>query len=72
VSLDLEYKFTSLNTNKLDICSDRYFKQRSKDKTPTISDEGLYFWWAHQDLNLGPKDYKSRRPKKIAKISRGL
>ena len=27
-----------------------------KDKTPTISDEGLLFWWAHQDLNLGPKD----------------
>ena len=29
------------------------------DKTPTISDEGLLFWWAHQDLNLGPKDYES-------------
>jgi hypothetical protein len=56
VCLDLEYKFTSLNRNKLDICSDRYFKQRSKDKTPTITDEGLLFWWAHQDLNLGPKD----------------
>jgi len=27
-----------------------------KDKTPTITDEGLLFWWAHQDLNLGPKD----------------
>jgi len=26
------------------------------DKTLTISDEGLLFWWAHQDLNLGPKD----------------
>jgi hypothetical protein len=62
VSLDLEYKFTSLNANKLDICSDRYFKQRSK-KTPTISDEGLLFWWAHQDLNLGPKDYESRHPR---------
>ena len=24
----------------------------SKDKTPTIADEGLLFWWAHQDLNL--------------------
>jgi hypothetical protein len=35
-----------------------------KDKTPTIADEGLLFWWAHQDLNLGPKDYKSRYPKK--------
>jgi hypothetical protein len=70
VSLDLEYKFTSLNTNKLDICSDRYFKQRSKDKTPTISDEGLLFWWAHQDLNLGSKDYESRHPKKTTRISR--
>jgi len=19
----------------------------------------LLFWWAHQDLNLGPKDYES-------------
>ena len=56
MSLDLEYKFTSLNTNKLDICSDRYLKSRAKDKTPTIADEGLLFWWAHQDLNLGPKD----------------
>jgi len=27
-----------------------------KNKTPTISSEGLLFWWAHQDLNLGPKD----------------
>jgi len=26
---------------------------------PTIADEGLLFWWAHQDLNLGPKDYAS-------------
>jgi hypothetical protein len=70
VSIDLEYKFTSLNTNKLDICGDRYFKQCSKDKTPTISDEGLLFWWAHQDLNLGPKDYERRHPKKTARISR--
>jgi hypothetical protein len=22
-----------------------------KDKTPTISSEGLLFWWAHQDWN---------------------
>jgi hypothetical protein len=29
-----------------------------KNKTPIISDEG-FFWWAHQDLNLGPKDYES-------------
>ena len=28
----------------------------SKDKTPAISNWGLLFWWAHQDLNLGPKD----------------
>ena len=28
-----------------------------KDKTPAISDEGFRRWWAHQDLNLGPKDY---------------
>jgi hypothetical protein len=42
-----------------------------KDKTPTISSEGLLFWWAHQDLNLGPKDYESRHPKKTIKISRG-
>ena len=30
-----------------------------KYKTPIITDEGLLFWWAHQDLNLGPKDYES-------------
>jgi len=30
----------------------------------------LFFWWAHQDLNLGPKDYESRHPKKTARISR--
>ena len=42
-----------------------------KDKTLTISDEGLLFWWAHQDLNLGPKDYESRHPKKTTRISRG-
>jgi len=40
-----------------------------KDKTPTIADEGLRFWWAHQDLNLGPKDYESRHPKKTIRIS---
>jgi len=38
---------------------------------PTISSEGLLFWWAHQDLNLGPKDYESRHPKKTTRISRG-
>jgi hypothetical protein len=27
------------------------------------------FWWAHQDLNLGPKDYESRHPKKTIMIS---
>jgi hypothetical protein len=32
------------------------FHKPQKDKTPTIADEGLLFWWAHQDLNLGPKD----------------
>ena len=31
-------------------------KENPKLKTPTISSEGLLFWWAHQDLNLGPKD----------------
>jgi hypothetical protein len=31
----------------------------------------FYFWWAHQDLNLGPKDYESRHPKKIISNSRG-
>jgi len=31
----------------------------------------LLFWWAHQDLNLGPKDYESRHPKKTIRISRG-
>jgi len=30
-----------------------------------------FFWWAHQDLNLGPKDYESRHPKKTTRISRG-
>jgi len=41
-----------------------------KDKTLTIADDGLRFWWAHQDLNLGPKDYESRYPKKTTRISR--
>jgi hypothetical protein len=41
------------------------------NKTPTIASEGLLFWWAHQDLNLGPKDYESRYPKKTTAISRG-
>jgi len=43
----------------------------TKNKTPIIDDEGLLFWWAHQDLNLGPKDYESRHPKKTTRISRG-
>ena len=34
-----------------------------KDKTLTITDEGLRFWWAHQDLNLGPKGYEKKLPK---------
>jgi hypothetical protein len=42
----------------------------SKDKTLTIASEGLFFWWAHQDLNLGPKDYEIRHPKKTIRISR--
>jgi hypothetical protein len=42
-----------------------------KNKTPPIADEGLLFWWAHQDLNLGPKDYESRHPKKTIRISMG-
>ncbi len=29
---------------------------KQKQKTPAISDKGFCFWWAHQDLNLGPKD----------------
>jgi len=41
-----------------------------KDKTPTIADEGLLFWWVHQDLNLGPKNYESRNSKKTTRISR--
>jgi hypothetical protein len=45
--------------------------QSLKTKTPTIADGGLLFWWAHQDLNLGPKDYESRHPKKTNRISRG-
>jgi hypothetical protein len=40
------------------------------NKTLTISDEGLHFWWTHQDLNLGPKNDVSRYPKKTTKISR--
>jgi hypothetical protein len=52
------------------VTAKRSLKQRSKDKTPTITDEGLLFWWAHQDLNLGPKDYESRHPKKTTRISR--
>ena len=47
---------TFLIIRSLFYVSKRYLKCRSKDKTPTISDEGLLFWWAHQDLNLGPKD----------------
>jgi len=30
----------------------------TKRQTPTISDEGLLFWWAHLDSNQGPKDYE--------------
>lgn len=30
----------------------RYLKYLSKDKTPTISDEGFLFWWVHQNLIL--------------------
>jgi hypothetical protein len=45
-------------------------RQYLKDKTLIIFDEGLLFWWAHQDLNLGPKDYESRHPKKTIRISR--
>jgi len=28
-----------------------------------------FHWWAHQDLNLGPKDYESRYPKKTIGIT---
>ena len=28
-------------------------------KPPPYAGEGLLLWWAHQDLNLGPKDYES-------------
>jgi len=34
-----------------------------KRQTPTIADEGLLFWWTHQDLNLGPKDYAEQTSK---------
>jgi hypothetical protein len=27
------------------------------------------FWWAHQDLKLGPKDYENRQPNKTIMIS---
>ena len=27
--------------------------------TKTHSNEWVYFWWAHQDSNLGPPDYES-------------
>ena len=43
---------TFLILRSLFYVSKRYLKCRSKDKTPTTSDEGLLFWWAHQDLNL--------------------
>jgi hypothetical protein len=29
-----------------------------KNKNPDISDEWLFDWWAHQNLNLGSKDYE--------------
>ncbi len=29
-----------------------------------------FHWWAHQDLNLGPKDYESRSPRQ-SHINRG-
>ena len=56
-----------------DVCLSNYRRKsgQPKDKTLTISSEGLLFWWAHQDLNLGPKDYESRHPKKTIRISRG-
>ena len=50
---------TSKITLELKHLSYKCVRYYSKDKTPTITDEGLCFWWAHQDLNLGPKDYES-------------
>jgi len=38
---------------------------------PCVRYGPFHFWWAHQDLNLGPKDYESRHPKKTIRISRG-
>jgi hypothetical protein len=41
------------------------FFKRTKKKDPPPLLVG------HQDLNLGPKDYESRHPKKTIRISRG-
>jgi len=51
------------------MASESFKQEHSKKYQP----EGwyFYFWWAHQDLNLGPKDYESRHPKKTTRISRG-
>jgi len=31
----------------------------------------FFHWWAHQDWNLGPKEYESRHPKKTTGILSG-
>jgi len=47
----------------------RYLKQRSKDQTPTISDEGLLFWWAQEDLNLELGNFNCLIPQALLKVT---
>jgi hypothetical protein len=33
-------------------------KLYDKEKATDFKNQWLSIWWAHQDLNLGPKDYE--------------
>jgi hypothetical protein len=37
----------------------------AKTQEKSDSDKSLLKWWAHQDLNLGPKDYEKLREIKL-------
>ena len=42
----------------------RAFAAKTQEKSD--SNKSLFKWWAHQDLNLGPKDYE--QPQEIKPI----
>ena len=41
-----------------------------KNKKPLTEISGFSNWWAHQDLNLGPKDYEQVYEIKLLQINR--